>query len=347
MEESRGAFVLAIAWTFTGIAVVIVALRFYTKIRVSRNLAWDDYVVLLSMAAGIGAAILVSISVPLGLGRHTDQVLAEPGGQQRVVKAARIQMIGYPFNILAFTLPNVAIAILVHRLLDPQLWRKRLLWGLATFQVIFAIIPCIIIFAQCSPTGKLWNPALPGRCWHWAILNNITYFLTAYTAMTDVALAGLPIAAFWNLQMQASTKFKLSLMMGLTLLSAIITIVKATYLYLFTDRDDPLWNVIPLVVWGLVEQNVVVIAACVPPVRPLFSRNKRHDSPTHVATHCGELGFKLPSIHQGSSRQLGPNYDSACDAHLDDDIISTRLRDDAASSSSKEAIYTGPSGLDV
>jgi hypothetical protein len=105
--------------------------------------------------------------------------------------------------------------------------------------MVFAIIPCIIIFAQCSPPSKLWDPSLPGTCMNPAILNDITYFLTAYTAMTDLALAVLPIAAFWKLQMQASTKFKLSLLMGLTLFSAVITIIKSTYLHLFTDQSDP------------------------------------------------------------------------------------------------------------
>lgn len=140
---------------------------------------------------------------------------------------------------VAFTLPNVAIAILVNKLLDPQLWRTRLLFAVAFFQMLFAVIPCIVVYVQCRPIEKLWNTSMKGTCWSPAVLNDITYFLTGYTIFADVLLAVLPISAFWQLKMKRSTKVGLCVMMGLTLLSAIATIVKATYLRLFTDSTDP------------------------------------------------------------------------------------------------------------
>lgn len=57
--------------------------------------------------------------------------------------------------------------------------------------------------------------------------------------MTDIVLAIVPINAFWKLQMQTPTLVDVCIMMGLTMLSAIVTIVKATYLHLFTDHSDP------------------------------------------------------------------------------------------------------------
>jgi len=57
--------------------------------------------------------------------------------------------------------------------------------------------------------------------------------------MTDIILAIVPISAFWKLQMPFSTKLGVCIMMGLTMLSAIVTIVKATYIHLFTNHTDP------------------------------------------------------------------------------------------------------------
>lgn len=78
-----------------------------------------------------------------------------------------------------------------------------------------------------------------GSCPSPDILNDFTCFLTAYTTLADVVLAALPITAFWQLRMKSSTKIGLCVMMGLTLLSAITTIIKATYLYLFSGKSDP------------------------------------------------------------------------------------------------------------
>ncbi|RYN21096.1 hypothetical protein AA0112_g10462 [Alternaria arborescens] len=122
---------------------------------------------------------------------------------------------------------------------------------MAILQVIFAIITIALVFAQCQPTSKLWEKTLPGSCWSPDYVNYFSYWLCAYTTLTDMVLAIVPSRAFWNLQMPRSTKAGLIAMMSMTMLSAVVTIVKGTYLPLFTDTTDPLWKPVPLVLWGL------------------------------------------------------------------------------------------------
>ena len=62
-------------------------------------------------------------------------------------------------------------------------------------------------------------------------------------------LAVVPIRAFWSLQMPRSTKIGLCVMMSMTMLSAIVTIIKGTYLNLFTDTMDPRENFLVLELW--------------------------------------------------------------------------------------------------
>jgi hypothetical protein len=107
------------------------------------------------------------------------------------------------------------------------------------FQVIFAMISVFIVFFQCNPTAMMWNPTLNGTCWSSDVFDDFSYWVSAYTTLTDIILALVPISAFWKLQMPFSTKLGVCIMMGLTMLSAIVTIVKATYLHLFTNHTDP------------------------------------------------------------------------------------------------------------
>lgn len=144
-----------------------------------------------------------------------------------------------PRPIGAFSFPNISIAILIVHLLDPNPLRARLLYTMVIFQVIFAMVSVFIVFFQCSPTSKLWNLSIEGTCWSSDIFDDFNYWVSAYTTMTDIVLAVVPITAFWQLQMPFSTRLSTCIMMGLTLLSAIVTIVKATYLNLFTDHTDP------------------------------------------------------------------------------------------------------------
>lgn len=110
---------------------------------------------------------------------------------------------------------------------------------MAILQVIFAIITIALAFAQCQPARKLWEKTLPGSCWSPDVLNYFSYWLCAYTTLTDIILAVVPARVFWSLQMPWSTKIGLIVMMGMTMLSAIVTIIKGTYLPLFTDTTDP------------------------------------------------------------------------------------------------------------
>ncbi|KAJ5963833.1 uncharacterized protein N7479_003709 [Penicillium vulpinum] len=268
-SETRGAEINVIGWVFTGIAIVAVALKLFARID-SKRFGWDDFFIFFSLALSIIATALVSYSVTLGLGRHTATVVAEYG-IERYEKSAYWQIIGFPFNIGAFSFPNISIAILIVHLLDPNPLRARLLYTMVTFQVILAMISVFIVFFQCKPTAKMWNSSIDGTCWSSDIFDGFSYLVSAYTTMTDIILAVVPISAFWKLQMPFSTRLGVCIMMGLTLLSAIVTIVKATYLKLFTDHTDPRGTIGSLGALRI-EQNVVIVAACIPTLRPLFRK---------------------------------------------------------------------------
>ncbi|KAK1144215.1 hypothetical protein N8T08_005628 [Aspergillus melleus] len=288
-SESRSTKIHLIGWFFTGIAIVTVLLKLVSRVGVAKKAGWDDFFIFFSLALSIVATAFVSYSVTLGLGRHTAAVIAEHG-MERTAMTAKWQIIGFPFNIGAFSFPNISISILVSNLLDPNVLRTRLLYGMSILQVIFAMVSVFIVFLQCRPTQKLWDASIDGTCWDPAVFDDFSYWVSAYTTMTDIILAIVPIQSFWNLQMGSSKKLSVYIMMGLTLLSAIVTIVKATYLHLFTDKVDPLWNVVPLVIWGLIEQNVVIVAACVPTLRPFFRRV------------FGSKGFTTSGTGTGTSR---------------------------------------------
>lgn len=85
----------------------------------------------------------------------------------------------------------------------------------------------------------LWDHTLEGTYLSSDVLNNYSYFFSAYTTPIDMILAVVPLSVFWKLQMGQQAKLGLCLMMGLTLLPAVVTIIKATYLHLFTDPGNP------------------------------------------------------------------------------------------------------------
>ncbi|PGH18283.1 hypothetical protein AJ79_00622 [Helicocarpus griseus UAMH5409] len=319
--------VTTIAWVFTGIAIAIVGLKLFARVQVLNKLGWDDFI-FFSMILSIIASATVQHSVTLGLGKRTARVLKELG-PQRLVDAAFYQIIGYR----AFSFPNISIAILIDKLLSLPRKRKIALYSMVTVQVVLAMISIFIVFFQCKPRAALWNPGLGGKCWPPSVINDYSYFLSAYTTVTDIVLAVVPISAFWKLQMKFSTKLGVSIMMGLTLLSAVVTLVKALYLHLLNDKADPLYNVVTLVNWGLVEQNVVIVAACIPTLRPFFHRAfKSEKSSTPQSSPFPSRTFASSVFKQKSKKSVPSLYEIPLDTMKTVD-------GDAESNSSRQQIW--------
>jgi hypothetical protein len=170
----------------------------------------------------------------------------------------------------SFSFPNISIAILVCLLLDPSRRRTIALYGMVILQVVLAMVTIVLALVQCQPTRKLWEKTLSGSCWSPNVLNYFSCWFCAYTTLTDVVLAVVPARAFWKLQLPRATKIGLIVRMSMTLLSAIVTVIKGTYLYQFTETTDPcmslniaplyrliyahvlvVWTPVPLVLWGL------------------------------------------------------------------------------------------------
>ncbi|ODM19704.1 hypothetical protein SI65_04690 [Aspergillus cristatus] len=172
---------------------------------------------------------------------------------------------------------------------------------MSIIQVIFAMISVFVVFLQCSRTEKLWNASLPGTCWDPSVFNNYSYW------------------------MRFPKKLSVCIMMGLTLFSAVVTVIKATYLHLLTDKTDPLWNVVPLVNWGLIEQNVVIVAACIPTLRPFFRKAFQYKDPSSGSGSRSGFGFQLTSNpksvsckHLPSTSELPLNEQEAYDVESSD-----------------------------
>lgn len=94
--------------------------------------------------------------------------------------------------------------------------------------------------------------------------------IIAYSAFTDLFLAAVPAALFWNLQVRTKTKVGLCLLMGMTAVAAICAIVKTTKLNELADLSDFTYGTVDLIIWAIVEADVIIIAACIPTLRPFI-----------------------------------------------------------------------------
>jgi len=156
------------------------------------------------------------------------------------MQATKLNLIANPFGIMAYSLPNISVAMFIHRILRLPRAQQWLLYSVPITQNILAGISCIILFAQCSPTECLWNPSIPARCLSSTVITGYSYSVggrqmlninknafsrpplcltnshLAFSAFTDTFLAAIPVFAFWRIQLKVKTKIGLCLLMGMT-----------------------------------------------------------------------------------------------------------------------------------
>jgi hypothetical protein len=86
-----------------------------------------------------------------------------------------------------------------------------------------------------------------------------------------LVLALYPITFIWNLQVNLRIKIGLAVIMGLGVVATIASVFKTVELKNLATMDFT-WNATNLVYWYMAENWIIIIAACVPTLKPLYQK---------------------------------------------------------------------------
>ncbi|CZR60795.1 uncharacterized protein PAC_10691 [Phialocephala subalpina] len=248
-DVNIGARSLIVCWSLYGIAGAIVAARLYAQAIIIRKFEWEDIIIVLAIVFGILQMVLVQLSYGYGFGRHFFYL--EP--QQRVM-IMKMQFIAMPLCILSTTAGRVSVALLMLRLFGSTQYRQRFLYFLIAQSVAVNLITIITIFTQCKPVSSIWDPiGVPGKCWDPKVQSFIGYFQGACNSITDLVLTCLT-----NLFNSAS----------------IACIIKTIELKDLSERADYAYDSASKVIWGVVENTIIMMGASIPLLRSFVTRSK-------------------------------------------------------------------------
>ena len=106
-----------------------------------------------------------------GQGRHFDaMVVIAP---EKLEQALFFTMLNFPFGILSFALPKVAVVALLVRVLSPHRNHRYFLWGLSLTCMVLLLISPLLLFLQCRPVYSAWTLDFPRdqvKCWDPSVL---------------------------------------------------------------------------------------------------------------------------------------------------------------------------------
>ncbi|RAH47917.1 uncharacterized protein BO95DRAFT_472138 [Aspergillus brunneoviolaceus CBS 621.78] len=124
--------------------------------RPSQSISHDSRVCQLILA---GYTTLTTVVVARGYGKHTAAIV-EQGGMDRLEQVLLLNYINFALGIMSFSIPKLAIAALLNRILNPGRFHQVFMWALTGTVFVTSSICIIVLFTMCDPPQALWKTQL-------------------------------------------------------------------------------------------------------------------------------------------------------------------------------------------
>ncbi|QRC98512.1 hypothetical protein JI435_045660 [Parastagonospora nodorum SN15] len=264
-DENQGPTILAATLTVTIAALFAVIARLYVRLRMIRNVGWDDYVMVTSMILCIAGQCIIIPQVYYGAGRHIEYIEIH-----EFQNSFRLNFVTQPLYLFAICLTKLSVGFFLLRI-AVQPFYKKLIIGIMCFMSFYTIGCFFTIVLQCTDLRVQWDQTVKGTCWSTKTLKSLSYSNQALNILTDVAFSvAIPIPMLWNVQMNRRQKASIIGILGLGMFATAAAVVKLSYVSTYGRSGDWLWDSRDLTIWTVIECNVAIIAGCLPCLKPLF-----------------------------------------------------------------------------
>jgi fucose permease len=286
MVADRGPATSAVTIIFCVLCTVFIAARFYTRIFLVRSVKQDDYWILAAWLCAVGFSASICVGVHYGLGRHSDDISN--------VHSESLRKAEYAFDIfynpsLMLTKTSIIVFFLSVMSKDVDAIFKWSNWlTLAVVNVAGLALTLLNIF-QCRPVAAAHQYPTPSNA---QCIDIVTLYLSSapVNIITDLAILFLPMPILTGMRLPRKQKIILIVTFSFGAFVAAVDVVRIAYLQnaalnRFTvikgqknsdqrtvEQQDFPWYASLSFMWSAVEVNLGIICACVPTLKPLFSR---------------------------------------------------------------------------
>ncbi|EDN04971.1 predicted protein [Histoplasma mississippiense (nom. inval.)] len=276
-SQNKGPLILVVMWVVTCLTTAIVATRLLVRSRMVRMVGLDDWLILISMVLSFIFVVFVTISIRYGFGKHEVTLTPEQ------LRGSRLNaQIGSLFGILAISFPKLGVAAMLNRILVPTRFHRNVVWLLSGFSLLVGFICFPVLMTICRPHRATWDKRVKNpKCRDPSSSTNYLIFVGAVSAFVDLYFA----------------------------IACAVAIVKCVHLPTLKQRVDTSYRSSDLIIWTLLEADTVIMASCIPTLKPLLQLfPKRKTSPLvsasyfFSAVHPGRRSHR--SSFSGESQQL-------------------------------------------
>ncbi|KAI0479748.1 hypothetical protein F4859DRAFT_448704 [Xylaria cf. heliscus] len=276
-ETREGLAKIVVGLTY-GLMLIFLALRIYTRVRVTNSLGSDDY---LSVAAGASITAFTGVSISLfgsPLGPHQWDVPLSHFNASFLERTLT--------SIVLFSLSSLfvktALLVLYLRIFAPNRTAKMMIWvGIITI-VVYYLIAIIINICFCVPIS-MTTPVPDRDAWAKKLkastCSQPVYNLNAATGLfgvvSDLYVLIIPVSMVYQLKVPRNRKFGILGIFLTGLLAVALSITSTAFRFVQLESYDFTWDSIPSYTLRAAELNIGLICSCLPVVFIIFKKMVR------------------------------------------------------------------------
>ncbi|PGH31228.1 hypothetical protein GX50_06013 [[Emmonsia] crescens] len=273
--ETRGPGLIITVLLFHIIGSTMVALRCYTRTRITFSFGIDDIWILLTIIPSTGLATCVlTANINYGWDRHVWDLEAH-----KFKPGMHLATACYVFFAIATATTKLSLLAFYRRLLSP-ISHKSYKWVILVMEIL-AILSGLAYASGmpflCNPIGAAWDftPPLyrPAYDYHCVDRFAVTFAASIGNTLLDLLTMLLPIPIAWQLRLPIRQRLAV---IGIFCLGAIVVVascIKTRYIVsAIGESYDEQFDAYPLWIMSIVEIDLGIICASAPALRPLVSR---------------------------------------------------------------------------
>ncbi|KAI2641734.1 hypothetical protein GGS26DRAFT_15108 [Hypomontagnella submonticulosa] len=266
--SERSIPLIGVVTPFLAIAFLAVGVRLYVRVTSLKNSGWDDWLCLGAVLCSVAtysanvAGIVVGFGDPLPSMTPEDRYIAlqtlwiSPplwGLSSALIKMSIIASYMRIWSSKRFTLLCRILLALVG------------LFGLTLFfGGVFACIPISLSWVPPSPATR--DPA------HCMNLPQFMFVTSILNTAADLAILAIPVPLVRRLQIAPRQRAALMLVFTIGTIVCIASIMRLVLIFQLGATTDPSTGGLTLGIWSGVENNLAIICACLPTLRPILAQ---------------------------------------------------------------------------
>ncbi|KAH9208595.1 hypothetical protein DL95DRAFT_345248 [Leptodontidium sp. 2 PMI_412] len=312
---------VVITCIFYPLVCIVIGIRCYTRLRISRSFGWDDWLILAAMVPTTAFMILCLVAEwHYKWNRHIWDV-----NPDTLIIGLKVVLVTQILFCIATTLTKLSMLVLVYRIV---------VQGSKKFP---KIIVCVMVLIAAE--GVAFVSTVVFQCRY--VINPSTYWTLSFkpqpqcisetknllaagilNTIGDLVVIILPIPIIWRLKLPIQQQIIIVLLFGAGLLVTVASVMRTYYLYQVTSGWDKTWHAVPAWITSSVELYVGIMCASIPATKKFFSRFSPRlfgaSTPPHQLSNARQTHTSARNSH---NVELGAFAGHECQDGKDDAFI--------------------------